>query len=122
MSEPSVTSVQPHEQVLLITVEKQFLDEISSRELVDEVLTAVGERAGVPVVLDLSRLRFAPSAALGSLLQLAKSLKLDGSRMALIGIHRRVMNVIRVTQLHNVLEIHDTLEQALGAFGKHSSE
>lgn len=118
MSEDSVTRIQPHEQVLLLTVERRSLDVTSSRELTDEVLTAVAARAGVPVVLDLSRLRFVPSAALGSLLQLSKSLKLDGRHMALIGVGKRVMEVIRVTQLHTVIEIHDTLKQVIDALPK----
>lgn len=120
MSEESVVRVEPHEKVLLIHVEKGILDEVSSRELADEILSAVADRPTVPVVLDMSQLRFVPSAALGSLVQAAKSLKLDGRRMALIGIEFRVMKVIRVTQLHTFLEIHHTLEKAIEAFEKDS--
>lgn len=113
MSAESITEVRPHQQVLLIVVRKRSLDESSSRGLSDEVLTAAAQRPGVPVVLDLSLVRFAPSVALGQLVQLTKGLRLEGRRVALIGIDERVLQAIRVTNLHTVLEIHDALEQVL---------
>jgi len=109
----TVTTIQPHEQVLLITVEKRALDEVTVSRLEDEVLTAAAERPGVPLVLDLARVRFAPSVALGSLVRLTRSLKIERRRIALIHIARQILDTIRVTQLHQVLEIHDNLEQVL---------
>ena len=114
MSDEAVTEIQPHEKVLLIVVRKRSLTDEATRELVDDVLTAATERRGVPIVLDLSQVRFAPSVALGSLVQLSKSLTIDGRRLALVGVHQRLMGAIRVTQLHTVLDIHDTVEQVTG--------
>ena len=110
-----ITEVQPHDDVLLVVVIPSRLDETSARDLVDEVLVAAASKPSVPVVLDLSRVKFAPSVALGSLVQLSKGFKLDNRRMAIIGINRRLMDAIRVTRLHVVLEIHDTLEKMLKA-------
>lgn len=109
----TVTTIQPHEQVLLIAVEKRSLDELTTSRLEDEVLTAAAARPGVPLVLDMARVRFAPSVALGSLVRLTRSLKLEKRRIALIRIAPQVLDTIRVTQLHQVLEIHDNLEQVL---------
>lgn len=113
MSDELVTEVQAHDQVLLIAVHKRYLDADSTQQLVDDVLTAAGRTLRVPIVLDLSRVRFAPSLALGSLAQLGKSFKFDRRRIALIGLDRRIFEAIRVTQLHQILEIHDTLEQVI---------
>jgi anti-anti-sigma factor len=115
MPEEPVTEVRPHEQVLHMVVLKRALDEASARQLADDVLTAAAQRPRLPVVLDLSQVRFAPSAALGSLIKLSRSFKLDGRRLALVGIDNRVLGAIRVTHLDAVLEIYDTLEQAAGA-------
>ena len=117
MSDELVTEIQAHDQVLLVAVHKRSLDEASTRQLVDDVLTAAGRTPRVPIVLDLSRVRFAPSVALGSLAQLGKSFRLDRRRIALIGVDRRIVETIRVTQLHQVLEIHDTLEQVIATSG-----
>jgi anti-anti-sigma factor len=115
-SEPTmakVTEIRPDEQVLLIAVLKQSLDAASTQEMVDDVQTAAAERPGVPVVIDLSQVRFAPSVALGSFIQLSKGLRIGGRRIALIGVSPRIMEAIGVTRLDTVLEIHDTLEQVL---------
>lgn len=117
MPDDSVTEIQPHDQVLLIAVHKRSLDEASTRRLVDDVLTAAGRTPRVPIVLDLSHVRFAPSVALGSLVQLAKSFKLDRRRIALIGVDQRILQTIRVTQLHEVLEVRDSLEQVIATSG-----
>lgn len=113
MSDESVTEIQAHDHVLLIAVHRRSLDEASTRQLVDDVLTAAARTPRLPIVLDLSRVRFAPSAALGSLVHLAKSFKLDRRRIALIAVDPRIVETIRVTQLHQVLEIRDTLEQVI---------
>jgi anti-anti-sigma factor len=113
MSEESVTEVRPHEKVLLIEVAKRSLDETSARQLADNVLTAAAARPNVPVVLDLTQLGFAPSAAIGSLIRLSRSFKLDGRKLTLIGIQPRVLGAIKVTRLDAILDIHDTLEQVL---------
>ncbi len=115
MSDRAVTEIQPHDQALLIVVCKRSLNDAATRQLVDDVHTAAGQRPGLPIVLDLGRVKFAPSVALGSLVQLTKSFKLDGRRVALIGVDRRVLDSMRVTRLDQLLEIHDTLEQVITA-------
>ena len=74
MPDSSVTEVKPHDEVLLIEVCKRTLNDISTRALVDEVYTAAGQYPKKPIVLDLGRVKFAPSVALGSLVQLAEVL------------------------------------------------
>lgn len=108
-----IIEIHPHDRVLLITILKKSLNETSTSEMVDEVMTAAAERPGVPVILDFGPVKFAPSVALGSLMQLSKSLTLEGRRMALINLDQRIYGAIRVARLHTVLEIHDTLDRAL---------
>ena len=112
MPEDAITEIRPHEKVLHIAVLKRSLDEESTQKLVDDVLIAAGQRRGVPIVLDLTNLRFAPSVALGSLVQLTKSFQFEKRRILLIGIHERVRGAIRVTQLDRLLEIFTTLDEA----------
>jgi anti-anti-sigma factor len=114
MQDEHVTEIRPHEHLLLMAVLKPSLDEASAHQLTDDVLTAAAERPRLPIVLDMSKVRFAPSSALGALVQLSRSFKLDGRRLALIGIDNRVRGAITVTGLDAVLEIYDTLEQVVG--------
>jgi anti-anti-sigma factor len=112
MSE-ALTEIRPHEQVLLIAILKRSLDTESSRQIANEILTAAVRQRGIPVVLDMSQVRFAPSSALGVLVQLSKSFRLDARRLALIAVQPQVLGPIRVTNLHTLVEIHDTLDQVL---------
>jgi anti-anti-sigma factor len=114
MSDEAVFEIKPHDQVVLIVVRKRILDEPSTRKLTDGVLTAAAETPRLPVVLDLGQVKFAPSVALGSLVQLSNSFKFDRRRIVLIGIGPRIYDAMRVTRLDKVLEIHDTLEQVIG--------
>jgi anti-anti-sigma factor len=91
------------------------LDANSAPDL-DKRLSATisnGEETGV--VLDLSPTVYVSSAGLRVLLAAAKQLKNVHRPLLLCGINASVMEVIETTGLHRVLEIHDTLEQALAA-------
>lgn len=114
MPEP-VTELRPHQQVLLVAVLKQFLDPDSSRQLANDVLGASIRKRGVPVVLDMSKVRFAPSSALGALVQLSRNFKLDNRRLILIGVTPQVLGPMRVTNLHAVVEVYDTLDSFLSS-------
>jgi len=115
MSETAVVQICPNEKVLHLVVCKRALDDPSTRALVDEVNEAAAARTGVPIVLDLGRVKFAPSVALGALVRMSKGFTLDGRRLVLIGIDDRVLDAIHVTQLHTVLEIRNTLDEVTAA-------
>lgn len=117
MSEEAVIQIIDHPEVNLLAVARRTLDDHATRVLTDEILTAAAHKPHLPLVLDMSQVKFAPSVALGALVQVSKSLRLDQRRIALVGIHHRIMDTIRVTRLHEVLEIHTTLEVFLASSG-----
>lgn len=113
MADEPVVRIEPHEEVLHVVVLRRSLDSIASEAMTEEVLAAAAARPGVPVVMDVSQVRFAPSVALGGLVQMSHSLRLEGRRLALFGVQRRVYDTILVAHLDQVLEIHPSLEDAL---------
>ncbi len=113
MDQPTTAAVVPHDEALIIDVQSKSLDEAATRELVDFVLGEAGMRPGVPIVLDLAKVRFAPSVALGALVQMSKSFSFEKRRIALINVHKRITDTIRVTQLHRILELHHKLEDVI---------
>lgn len=113
MPDGAVTRIEPHDDVLHIAILKRSLDEASAQQLAEDVMTAAVNRPHVPVVLDLNQVKFAPSVALGVLVRLSKSFQLDKRRITMIRIDPRVMGTIRVTQLHQVLEVYPTLDHVL---------
>lgn len=111
MSDSRVTIVEPREDMLLAIVQKRTLNDQFTQALVDELLTAAAETPSVPIVVDLGKVKFAPSVALGALVQLTKSLRLDNRRIALVGIDSRVLESIHVTGLQNILEIYRSIDE-----------
>jgi len=113
MSDSTVCDIKTRDNVLLVTVQKRSLNDESVSRLVDDVHIAAAKHTAVPIVLDLTNLKFAPSVALGALVSMSKSYSLGGRRVALIGVSSRVKESIGVTRLDRVLEIRDTLEQVI---------
>ncbi len=113
MDQPACPTVQPHDDALIIEIQSKTLDEPATRELVDFVLEEAGTRPRVPIVLDMAKVRFAPSVALGALVKMSKSFSFEKRRIALINVHKRITDTIRVTQLHRILELHLRLDDVL---------
>jgi anti-anti-sigma factor len=111
----SITAIQPHDDALVITINKRTLDDRATEKLVDDIYTAAAARTGVPIVLDMGRVKFAPSVALGALVKLVKSFEFEGRRLALIGVDHRVRDAVRITSLDQILEIHPDLDAVLSA-------
>ncbi len=110
MASDAVTEVIPHDAYLVVKILKRTLDDASTRILLDDVQVAAAERIGVPIVLDLSDVKFAPSVALGSLVQLTNSFKFEERRIILVGVSHKIMGPIKVTRLDKVLEIRNGLD------------
>ena len=106
----AVTQIVPHEKYLVLRVLKSTLDDASTNQLLDDVYAAAPDKPGAPIVIDLGGVKFAPSVALGSLVQLTNSFKFDERRFVLIGVSDRIMGPIRVTRLDRVLEICDSID------------
>ena len=88
------------------------LDSTSSPEL-GECLEPVITEGDKAVVLDLSGTSYVSSAGLRVLLSTTKRLRAAGRSIVVCGVSANIMEVIKVTGFHRILEIRDTLEQAL---------
>ena len=106
----AVSEIVPHDDYLIVKVLKSTLDDTSTNQLLEDVYAAAPEKPGAPIVIDLGVVKFAPSVALGSLVQLTNSFKFEERRFILIGVSDRIMGPIRVTRLDRVLEIRRSLD------------
>ena len=70
----------------------------------------------VPLVLDLSNVKFIDSIGMGAMVVLLRRVKGGGGRLALVGLGGHCLNVMEVTGLHKVFEMYDDLAAALEAF------
>jgi anti-anti-sigma factor len=117
MATQQILKVQPHEQIVLGVVQKAALGETATRQLETEVSAAASARPGVPVVLDMTKVRFMPSVALGALVNLGKGLNLEGRPLILIHVNRQVHGTIKVTRLDQLLVVLPDLDAVVEHLG-----
>lgn len=113
MPDDDVVTFEPHEQVILAVIHRRALDEVAAATLQDEVGAAAAASPNLPIVLDMSKVKFVPSVALGALAHLQKALGISGQKVILVGITRQVRGTLSVTRLDKVLEIRHSLDDAL---------
>lgn len=118
MSNPELTRVQPHDQVVHVLINRRALNDVSSHQLIDEVNSAAAAAPKLPLVLDMLKVEFTPSSVLGALVSLSNSMKLDGRRFILVHVDRRVRGTLAVTRLDKKLEMFETLDDAVASLAR----
>jgi anti-sigma B factor antagonist len=69
------------------------------------------------IVLDLADVRYVDSGGLGELVESFSAAKHRGGSVKLVGVTRRLSDLLVITKLLNVFECFDTLEDAVDSFG-----
>jgi anti-sigma B factor antagonist len=90
------------------------LDLATAPQLRDELAHAAAE-GGTEIVVDLLRVPFVDSVALGVLVEASKRTKARGGVFRVVCDDRRIARIIEITGLDRVLRLHQTLREALEA-------
>jgi anti-sigma B factor antagonist len=69
------------------------------------------------IVLDLWEVIYMDSVGLSTLVECFAVAQACGASIKLLRLNRRMIDLMRITRLSTVFEIHDTLERAIGSFG-----
>ena len=100
--------------VAVIRLEGESLDALAAPEF----RRAVGERvAGGKVLLDLEELRFVDSSGLGAVLACLRQLNACDGELKLCNMRKEVRATFELVRMHRLIDIHESREAALGAFG-----
>jgi anti-anti-sigma factor len=91
------------------------LDALSSPQF-DKVFKSLADKGESQFLINLSGLDYISSAGLRSILAGANLMKAKGGRFMLAGLQGAVKETFEITHLHQVLDIHDSTEAALGPF------
>ena len=115
ISEEQITSVEPLQQAVVVHV---LARELRKTE-VDQVCAAVDAARvaapTLPFILDMSKVRFVPSLAMGVLVGLAREFKGRGQRLIFAAMQPDVKQSFTISHLHKMLEIVDDVVQALAS-------
>lgn len=115
MSAAELTTVNPHDKVVWVQINRRALNDGASAQLVEDVTSASDADPKKPVILDFKRVEFTPSSVLGALVRISQTFKLDGRRLVLVHVDRRVRGTLSVTRLDKVLEVRETIDDAIAA-------
>lgn len=113
MSDQQVTSIDRKDEVVVAAVQQAEMDEQATGKMQAEVLAGAELAPGLPVVLDLSKVSFFPSLALGAIVVLLNTLKKKGQKLILVGLQPPVREALAMTRLDKLFEIRDDLESVL---------
>jgi len=73
------------------------------------------------IILDLAEVNYIDSAGLATLVQVFTSARKQGGDVKLLHLTKRVRDLLQITRLSTVFEIHDSLDSAKQSFGPPSS-
>ncbi len=71
----------------------------------------------IQVVFDFSRVEKIDSAAIGDVLGIKRELDSRGGQLKLSGLSERIYRTFETLRIHTVLEIYDTVEDAVRSYG-----
>jgi anti-sigma B factor antagonist len=113
MPEMPVVSIEPQPDAVYAVVHRSALDDVTCNDLQREVLSAATQHATLPMLLDLTEVKYVPSMGLGTLVMLNRKLKDNGQRFVLVGVQSDVRNVLSLTRLDQLFEMHADRAAAL---------
>ncbi|MBX3388783.1 MAG: STAS domain-containing protein [Phycisphaeraceae bacterium] len=112
------TELEQHAGAVVVRVTGSVLDETN----LPSVRAAVGEAGerfrDEAIALDLAAVGFMPSVSLGGLIQLAQFFRARKQRFALVNVQPTVREMLVLTRLDRIFEVHGSLSEFLKAVGK----
>src|SRR5262245_48852051 len=113
MPEMPAVSIETHADVVCAVVHRSQLEGTTCDELQREVLSAAAQQSKLPMLLDLTEVKYVPSLGLGTLVMLNRRLKDNGQRFVLVGVQSDVRAVLALTRLDKLFEMHADRAAAL---------
>ena len=108
-------STRKHNDVTILSPEGKITLGDGDQELGEAVRTLLegGERK---LLIDFNKVTYLDSSGVGELVGCFTSVKTRGGDLRICGMNPRIFNLIKMTSLHSVFTVKDTLEEALQGF------
>lgn len=106
-----------HGSVTVIMPQGNLMGGPDATELNGKVLELL-EAGRILVVVDLSMVEFTNSSGLGMLIGSASKVKNAGGKLNIAHASAKILELIRITKLHSILENYPSVEQAVASLKK----
>lgn len=92
------------------------LDMSNAMSFKDEIKNKYLQQGRVNIILDLSQVNYMDSTALGVLISLQRSCRMNGGALVLCGLESNLKRIFKMTSLDSVFLIRETVEESLKLF------
>jgi anti-sigma B factor antagonist len=110
-------TVEKRNNVVIFTLKNVNLDSKISSKLKAEVLILAQPDISA-LILDLSNVEYVDSNGLGALLLAHRQLKYHDIPVALVGVQDMVMKIITISQIKEIFDYYDTVDDGVAVYGK----
>jgi anti-sigma B factor antagonist len=101
--------------VIVRLLEERLVDERIVQGLANQLSELIQKEGRSNLILDLSDVMIICSSLLGRLITLNKQVQTAGGMLRLCGISPRIYEVLAITKLNKLFDMHDSQQQALTA-------
>ena len=109
--------VSDNDGVTLIEfVDRNILDEANIQAINEEITGEIEKTSTPKILISFSNVDHLSSAALGALITINNKIKEKSGELHLANIDPQIYEVFMITRLNKLFNIHDTTEDARGAF------
>lgn len=99
----------------ILTLKERKLDSSVSPELKAEFLLLCKPSVTERLIVDMAKVDSCDSSGLSALLIADRAMREHGGDVRLANVHKKVMSILKISQLDRVFQIYDTLQTALKA-------
>ena len=108
------------DEVIIIDVSGQITLGEASAAIRDEVRDQSGH-GNRKILLNLADVNYIDSAGLGELTAAYSSVKNKGGELKLLSLTKRVHDLMQITKLYTVFDVHDDEKKAIASFGSQAA-
>ena len=100
-------------QTTIFTLKERKLDATLAPELKAEFLLLCKPKVAKKVIVDLGKVEFCDSSGLSALLIADRAMREHGGSIHLVNVHKKVLELLKISQLDRVFSISKTVAEAL---------
>ena len=117
MPDTPAIAVEQQSDAIIVRIQVKDLDEVHIAAVKSELEPVTAKSTGLPIILDMSNVKFVPSLTLGVLVKLASEFKGRGQRLVLVSMQPMVRQVFALTRLDKIFEIAPDISAAMQNVG-----
>ena len=110
---PQISIEYVDDATIVSFMDEDILDGRDVQAVEDAVMSVIGQKDGIKLILDFGNVEFLSSAVLGFLIRASKKVYEGGGQLAFCSINPRIYEIFKITRLTKVFDIFEDKQAAL---------